>query len=122
MARQPDRVVAETSERFGHMWKTAEGRVTAPVRARDLARHTRRIGYGVIHHTPRWARLAPYRHCTTPWSVAKDLYDRLAAPLEFRYSRESAERLLRDAGFEIRRVAQQRGWMLWARKPPAGRG
>lgn len=66
-----------------------------------------------------WARRFPYRHCPTPASVAPDLYDRLAAPLEYRYSRASAAALLASAGLRIRAVAQNRGWMLWAEKPAA---
>ena len=64
-----------------------------------------------------WAKRFPYRHCATPASVAPDLYDRLAAPLEYRYSRESAARLLATAGLTIRAIAQERGWMLWSEKP-----
>jgi len=65
----------------------------------------------------RWAKQLPYHHCPTAASVAPDLYDRLAAPLEYRYSRESATQLLASAGLTIRAVAQERGWMLWSEKP-----
>jgi SAM-dependent methyltransferase len=65
----------------------------------------------------RWAKRLPYHHCPTAASVAPDLYDRLAAPLEYRYSRESATRLLASAGLTVRAVAQHRGWMLWSEKP-----
>jgi SAM-dependent methyltransferase len=64
-----------------------------------------------------WAKRWPYRHCPTPASVAPDLYDRLAAPLEYRYSRETAAQLLASAGLTIRAIAQDRGWMLWTEKP-----
>jgi SAM-dependent methyltransferase len=64
-----------------------------------------------------WAKRFPYRHCPTARSVAPDLYDRLAAPLEYRYSRETATRLLASAGLNVRAVAQRRGWMLWTEKP-----
>jgi SAM-dependent methyltransferase len=65
----------------------------------------------------RWARRFPYRHGTTPSSMSGDLYDRLSAPIEKRYSNESAAALATSAGLAVIRVAQQRGWMVYARKP-----
>jgi SAM-dependent methyltransferase len=65
----------------------------------------------------RWARRFPYRHGTTPWSMSGDLYDRLSAPIEKRYSKEGAAALATAAGLSVVRVAQQRGWMVYARKP-----
>jgi SAM-dependent methyltransferase len=65
----------------------------------------------------RWARRFPYRHGTTPWSMSGDLYDRLSAPIEKRYSREGAAALAAQAGLTVERVASRRGWMVLARKP-----
>jgi SAM-dependent methyltransferase len=65
----------------------------------------------------RWAAKFPYRHGVNPWSLGGDLYDRLAAPIEKRYSSEGAAALARAAGLRVLRVAQQRGWMIYARKP-----
>lgn len=65
----------------------------------------------------RWAARLPYRHGTTPTSMSGDLYDRLSAPIEKRYSRSSAAALAAAAGLEVVRVAQQRGWIVYARKP-----
>lgn len=65
----------------------------------------------------RWARRFPYRHGTTPWSMSGDLYDRLSAPIEKRYSRAGAARLATQAGLEVVGIAQRRGWMVHARKP-----
>jgi SAM-dependent methyltransferase len=65
----------------------------------------------------RWASRFPYRHCRTIRGVAPDLYDRLAAPLEFRYSREGAAALAMHAGLTVKRVAQVRGWVVLAEKP-----
>jgi SAM-dependent methyltransferase len=65
----------------------------------------------------RWARRFPYRHGTTPWSMSGDLYDRLSAPIEKRYSRDGAADLAGAAGLHVERVASQRGWMVAARKP-----
>jgi SAM-dependent methyltransferase len=66
-----------------------------------------------------WAARFPYRHNTSPWSLRGDLYDRLSAPIEERYSREGAARLATTAGLEVVRTAQERGWMVWARAPEA---
>ena len=65
----------------------------------------------------RWAARFPYRHGTGPWSLSGDLYDRLSAPIEKRYSREGAAALAESAGLGVVRVAQRRGWMVLARKP-----
>lgn len=67
----------------------------------------------------RWAARLPYRHGTGPWSMSGDLYDRLSAPIEKRYSRSGAAELARSAGLDVVRVAQRRGWMVLARKPTA---
>jgi len=67
----------------------------------------------------RWAARFPYRHGTGPWSMAGDLYDRLSAPIEKRYSRAGAVALAESAGLRVERVAQRRGWMGLARKPVA---
>lgn len=64
----------------------------------------------------RWARRFPYRHGTTPTSMSGDLYDRLSAPIEKRYSKEGAASLASSSGLRVVRVAQQRGWMVYAEK------
>ena len=64
----------------------------------------------------RWAARFPYRHGVNPRSMSGDLYDRLSAPIEKRYSREGAAELARAAGLLVIRVAQRRGWMVYARK------
>lgn len=65
----------------------------------------------------RWAARFPYRHNTTPWSLSGDLYDRFSAPIEHRYSESGARALVEQAGLAVRRVAQRRGWVVWAEKP-----
>jgi SAM-dependent methyltransferase len=65
----------------------------------------------------QWAASFPYRHNTNPWDLSGDLYDRFAAPIEKRYSERTAAALVRDAGLDIVRTAQCRGWMVWGRKP-----
>lgn len=64
----------------------------------------------------RWARRFPYRHNRHAWSLVGDLYDRFAAAIEHRYSETGARKLAEDAGLVVRRVAQHRGWMVWAVK------
>jgi SAM-dependent methyltransferase len=64
-----------------------------------------------------WASRFPYRHGTTPGSMSGDLYDRLSAPIEKRYSREGAAALATAAGLRVERVAARRGWMVAATKP-----
>jgi SAM-dependent methyltransferase len=66
-------------------------------------------------HFP-WAARFPYRHNAGPWDLSGDLYDRFAPPIEHRYSRDTAVALAAQAGLEILRVVQDRGWIVWARK------
>jgi SAM-dependent methyltransferase len=65
----------------------------------------------------RWAARFPYRHSARPWDLSADLFDRAAPPIERRYSKETAAALATQAGFDVVRVAQSRGWMVWARRP-----
>ena len=65
----------------------------------------------------RWASRFPYRHSENAWDLSGDLYDRFSAPIERRYSEKTAAALARDAGLDVVRTAQCRGWMVWARKP-----
>jgi SAM-dependent methyltransferase len=67
----------------------------------------------------RLAGAVPFRQGTHWFGLTGDLYDRLSAPVELRYTRRGAEALLRTAGLDVARVANDRGWMLEATK--AGR-
>lgn len=67
----------------------------------------------------RWAARLPYRHGTGPMSMSGDLYDRFSAPIETRYSAAGARALAEQAGLAVVRVAQRRGWMVWAEKLPS---
>ena len=49
--------------------------------------------------------------------MSGDLYDRLSAPIEKRYSKEGAAGLAAAAGLRVERVEPRRGWMVAARKP-----
>jgi SAM-dependent methyltransferase len=58
----------------------------------------------------------PYNFGTGPFSLVADLYDRFSAPLEGRYSREAATRLVASAGLSVAAVANNRGWMIAGEK------
>jgi SAM-dependent methyltransferase len=63
-----------------------------------------------------FASRLPYNFGTGPFSMVGDLYDRFSAPVEARYSRESAAALIEDAGFRVSAVANNRGWMIAGEK------
>ncbi len=63
------------------------------------------------------SRRIPYHHGTGPFSMAADLYDRFAAPIEKRYSRAIIEKWLRGYGLQGVNVAFMRGWVGHGRKP-----
>ena len=65
----------------------------------------------------RFAARFPYRHGSNAWSLRGDLYDRFSAPIEHRYSQRGARALVEQAGLIVSRIAQRRGWMVWAHKP-----
>jgi hypothetical protein len=65
----------------------------------------------------RWAARMPYRHCPTAMAAAPDLYDRLSAPIEKRYSKAGTIALAEQAGLEVTHAGQERGWMVRAIKP-----
>jgi SAM-dependent methyltransferase len=69
----------------------------------------------------RFAARFPYPASQNPTlrSLVPDLYDRFAAPIEKRYSRASAARLVEQAGCRVRAVANVRGWMVWGEKAGA---
>jgi SAM-dependent methyltransferase len=66
----------------------------------------------------RMAEAIPFRHGLHPFGLTGDLYDRFSAPVELRYTRRGAEALLKNAGLEVFKVANDRGWMLAAQRPP----
>jgi SAM-dependent methyltransferase len=64
-----------------------------------------------------WAARFPYRHGPHAFGMVGDLYDRLSAPIERRYSRDGAAQLATGAGLTVVAVGQQRGWVVRAVKP-----
>jgi SAM-dependent methyltransferase len=65
-----------------------------------------------------WAARLPYPATQNPTlrSLIPDLYDRFAAPIEYRYSELGARRLAEQAGCRVRASAFLRGWAVWAEK------
>lgn len=64
-----------------------------------------------------FASRLPYNFGTGPLSLSGDLYDRFSAPLEGRYSRETAAALVEAAGLRVAAIANNRGWMVTGEKP-----
>jgi SAM-dependent methyltransferase len=78
------------------------------------------VPYRILKRVPAArgiARNIPFRHARHPFGLSGDLYDRLGAPIEFRYTRAGAAALLEDAGLHVTTVGNDRGWMVAARKP-----
>jgi SAM-dependent methyltransferase len=74
----------------------------------------------LLRHVPGLRAVAgalPFRHASSPFSLAGDLYDRFSAPIEIRFSREGTAQLLRDAGLVDVRTGYERGWVAAAVKP-----
>jgi SAM-dependent methyltransferase len=65
-----------------------------------------------------WAARFPYPATQNPTmaSLIPDLYDRLAAPIEERYSEAGARALVEQAGCTVKAVAYIRGWAVWGVK------
>lgn len=65
-----------------------------------------------------WAKRFPYPATQNPTmkSLIPDLYDRLAAPIEERYSEAGARTLVEQAGCRVKASAYIRGWAVWGEK------
>ena len=65
-----------------------------------------------------WAARLPYPATQNPTlrSLIPELYDRFAAPIEYRYSELGARQLAERAGCRVRASAFLRGWVVWAEK------
>lgn len=62
----------------------------------------------------------PFRHAESPMSLAGDLYDRFAAPIERRYSRVEVAGWFERAGLQEIGVVSHRGWLGYGVKPGVG--
>ena len=65
-----------------------------------------------------FSRRIPYHHARHPLRLAPDLYDRLATPIERRYSQSAVEEWLTGMGLTEVRVFPMRGWVGYGRKMP----
>ncbi len=65
----------------------------------------------------RWMSRTPFRHAKDPWDLTGDLFDRFSAPVERRYSRDSAAALFRESGLRQIKLANRRGWVVGGIKP-----
>jgi len=63
------------------------------------------------------AQSVPFRHGKGPLRLTGDLYDRFSAPVEYRYSREGSAAFMREAGLDVVRVGNDRGWMVLGTVP-----
>ena len=63
-----------------------------------------------------WSTRIPYHHGRHSLRLTADLYDRLATPIERRYSRSAVERWLTMMGLADVRVLPLRGWVGYGRK------
>lgn len=62
------------------------------------------------------SRRIPYHHGTGPFSMAADLYDRFAAPIEKRYDRAQLEGWLTGQGLQHVNVVPLRGWLAYGKR------
>jgi len=61
----------------------------------------------------------PFNFGTGFFSLCDDLYDRLSAPIEHRFSRQKAYELFSESGFQnigITRLNDSAGWVIWGYK------
>ena len=67
--------------------------------------------------TRAFAQTIPFRHAPSPFSLAADLYDRFATPIERRFTRDKALALCARGGLSALSIARARGWMVTGTKP-----
>ena len=61
----------------------------------------------------------PFNFGTHLFSLTGDLYDRLGAPIEYRFSRQGVNKLFSESGFSnisITRLKESAGWIAWGYK------
>lgn len=69
--------------------------------------------------TQKLGQAFPFAFAKGPFSLTGDLYDRLGAPLEHRFSREQVIHLMRRCGFQnvrIGRIPAVAGWVVWGNR------
>jgi ubiquinone/menaquinone biosynthesis C-methylase UbiE len=122
--------VYEDFERRGPHWQLALGMVNAirrpisrmsPAGIRRVCAAIAPLVYLTCTIPSRyfsWAQRFPYPAAQNPTlqSLVPDLYDRLAAPIEERYSETGARALVEQAGCSVKASAYIRGWAVWGQK------
>lgn len=113
------------SLRAANAWRTLTTRLPPPLlyalcmAAAPLVYVSFSIPHRLLDRVPLCRPVAagiPFRHGRSPFDLTGDLYDRFSAPVEYRYSRYTAAQLARDAGFSVRQIHYERGWMLELRR------
>ena len=69
--------------------------------------------------TKKLSESMPFNFGDSLFSLAGDLYDRFAAPIEHRFSREQVKNLFEKRGFSginITRLTATSGWVAWGYK------
>ena len=122
--------VYEDFERRGWWWQSALGLVNAirrpiselsPAGIRRVCSAMAPLVYVSCTLPSRyfsWAKNFPYPASQNPTlrSLVPDLYDRMAAPIEERYSEAGARALVEQAGCTVKASAYIRGWAVWGEK------
>ncbi len=66
--------------------------------------------------TSGFAERIPFRHTVRLDCIRADLYDRLSAPIEHRYSRSQVEAWFTRAGLSDTGIVYYRGWVAWGKR------
>lgn len=67
--------------------------------------------------TKNIAKRIPYHHCISIWEAVTDLFDRLSAPIEYRYNPGKIIQLFKSAGIKRKlNFIKDRGWIVWTPK------
>ncbi len=69
--------------------------------------------------TKKFADKMPFNFGTHLFSLTGDLYDRLGAPVEYRFNRQQVQELFAESGFSkvsITKMKETAGWLAWGYK------
>jgi len=102
--------------RLPPMWLYQLCRIASPLVFCALTLPARLLARAPL--TRRLSRRIPYHHGTGPFGLGGDLYDRFAAPIEYRYSRAEVAGWFLAAALTQVSVRPMRGWVGYGVKPP----
>jgi len=74
---------------------------------------------GKIKATRELAGKIPFNHGKNPLSFKGDIYDRLGAPIEHRFSKEEVLNMFSECGFDrisVTKLKDIAGWVAWGYK------